>query len=103
MNKKSHMTDAQQAALERLIRIAKNGTHQSRHVADFLLAWWNTDSCGGFNLTQLWGLDTAITVDMTAVFTLVAGVSIYPDSLGYEEDFKAILRQWRPALASAPC
>ncbi|AAF85589.1 DUF7673 family protein [Xylella fastidiosa] len=99
MNKKSHMTDAQQAALERLILIAKNDTNQSRHVANFLLAWWNADSCGGFNLTALWGLDEAITVDMTAVFTLVAGVSKYPDSLGYEEDFKAILRQWRPELA----
>ncbi|WP_425527684.1 DUF7673 family protein [Xylella fastidiosa] len=79
--------------------MAKAGTGQSQRVADFLLAWWNADSCGGFNLTGLWGLDTAITIDMTAVFTLVAGVSKYPDSLGYEEDFKAILRQWRPALA----
>lgn len=99
MNKKSHMTDAQQAALERLIRIAKNDTNQSRHVANFLLVWWNADSGGGFNLTALWGLDEAITVDMTTVFTFIARVSKYPGSLGYEEDFKAILRQWRSALA----
>ncbi|MDC6409532.1 hypothetical protein LOD50_10375 [Xylella fastidiosa subsp. multiplex] len=94
-----NMTNAEQAALERLIRIAQADTGQSRCVADFLLAWWNADSCGSFNLTNLWGLDYAITVDMTTVFIFIARVSKYPDSLGYEADFKAILRQWRPELA----
>ncbi|AAF84866.1 hypothetical protein XFPR_04555 [Xylella fastidiosa] len=74
-------------------------TGESRRVADFLLAWWNVDSCGSFDLTALWGLGDAITVDMTTVFTCIARVSKYPDSLGYEADFKAILRQWRPESA----
>lgn len=26
-------------------------------------------------------------------------VNQYPDALGYEQDFKVILRQWRPELA----
>ncbi|EGG4299923.1 TPA: hypothetical protein MAE81_005111 [Klebsiella pneumoniae] len=93
------MTDAEQAALERLIRIAKADTGQSRRVADFLLAWWNAGSCGSFDLTALWALDDAITADMTTVFAFVARVSKYPDSLGYEADFKAIVRAWRPELA----
>lgn len=94
-----NMTDAEQAALERLIRIAKADTGQSRRVADFLLAWWNAGSCGSFDLTALWALDDAITADMATVFAFIARVSKYPDSLGYEADFKAIVRAWRPDLA----
>lgn len=94
-----NMTDTEQVALERLIRIAKADTGQSRRVADFLLAWWNAGSCGGFDLTELWALDDAITADMTTVFAFIARVNKYPDSLGYEDDFKAIVRAWRPELA----
>jgi hypothetical protein len=47
----------QRAALERLIRIANRDTGQSRRVASFLLAWWNAEECGGFDLTDLWGID----------------------------------------------
>ena len=35
------MSNAPQAALERLIGIAQDDSGQSRAVADFLLAWWN--------------------------------------------------------------
>jgi hypothetical protein len=95
----ARMTGAEQAALERLIRIAKADTGQSRRIADFLLAWWNAGSCGSFDLTALWALDDAITVDMATVFAFIARVSKYPDSLGYEANFKAIVRAWRPELA----
>jgi hypothetical protein len=93
------MTDTERVALERLIGIAKSDTGQSRRVADFLLAWWNAGDCGSFDLTELWALDDAITADMTTVFAFIARVSKYPDSLGYEADFNAIMRAWRPDLA----
>lgn len=93
------MADTERVALERLIRIANGDTGQSRRVADFLLAWWNAGNCGSFDLTELWALDDAITADMTTVFAFIARVSKYPDSLGYEADFKAIVRAWRPELA----
>jgi hypothetical protein len=92
------MNDLERAALERLIRIAKGDTGQSRRVADFLLAWWNADNCGGFDLTHLWALDDAITADITAVFAFIARVSQYPDTLGYGADFKTIVHEWRPNL-----
>lgn len=47
----------QQAALERLIKIAQADTGQSRMTAEFLLSWWNASNCGGFDLTTLWGVD----------------------------------------------
>ena len=66
-----------QAALERLIQIAQGDTGQSRIVANFLLASWNAAECGGFDLTDVWGVDTAIAVDMLRVFALVAGGQHY--------------------------
>ena len=47
-------------ALERLIDIARGDTGQSRKVANFLLAWWNAEECGGFDLTDVWGVDKSI-------------------------------------------
>lgn len=92
------VTASETSALERLIDIAKRDTGQSRYVADFLLAWWNAGTCGGFDLTNLWAVDTAISDDMATVFAMIAKTSKYPDSLGYETDFRAIVRAWRPEL-----
>lgn len=85
-------------ALERLIEIAKGDTGQRRHVADFLLAWWNPATCGRFDLTTLWAVDTPISNDMVIVVGMITKTNRYPDSLGYAEDFKAIVGAWRPDL-----
>lgn len=94
------VTDTEQAALERLIAIARADSGQSRKVADFLLAWWNSGTCGSFDLTILWGVDGSIAADMVTVFALVARCNRYPDSLGYGEAFAAIVRAWRPEVAT---
>jgi hypothetical protein len=86
----------EEAALSRLVAIARNDTGQSRRVAGFLLAWWNADDCGGFNLADLWSVDTSITEDMVTVFGCIARVRSYPDALGYGEQFKSIVNGWRP-------
>ena len=88
----------QQAALERLIKIAQSDTGQSRMTAEFLLSWWNASNCGGFNLTTLWGVDTQIAADMVTVFALVPSCHRYPDDLGYGEEFRRIVHAWRPAV-----
>ena len=92
------MTTDQAAALKRLIAIAQRDTGQARRVADFLLAWWNAGSCGGFDLTALWGLDSSIAEDMVIVFGYVAGANAYPDALGFNAEFQSIVRGWRPEL-----
>ncbi|CND40914.1 hypothetical protein [Yersinia pseudotuberculosis] len=86
----------ERGSLERLISIAKNGTGQSEIVANFLLAWWSANSCGGFNLTELWAVDSPLVEDMVNVFKLVEKVRNYPDTLGYQGDFDIIERRWRP-------
>ena len=93
------MSDAR-AALERLIGIARADTGQSRKVANFLLAWWNAEECGGFDLTDLWGVDAPVAADMVTVFALVAGRQQYPDTLGYGKQFEAMDRAWRPSLGA---
>lgn len=99
MKTSSRVPAKSRAALERLIEIAQGDTRQSRIVANFQLAWWNAAECGGFDLTDLWGVDTAIAVDMLRVFALVAGNQHYPDALGYGECFEQIVRAWRPTQA----
>jgi hypothetical protein len=91
------LTDTTRAALDRLIRIAQGDTGQSRKVANFLLAWWNADECGGFDLTDMWGVDAPIAADIMTVFALLPTCQHYPDTLGYRVQFEAIVRAWRPA------
>ena len=93
------MTPEQKASLERLIAIAQSDTGQARRVADFLLAWWNAGSCGGFDLTNLWGVDDSIADDMVIVFGYVSRANAYPDTLGFNAEFQSIVRGWRPEIA----
>jgi hypothetical protein len=93
------MSTEQRAALQRLISIAQSDTGQARRVADFLLAWWNAGSCGGFDLTNLWGLDRSIADDMVIVFGYLARANAYPDTLGFNAEFQSIVRGWRPEIA----
>jgi hypothetical protein len=93
------MTTEQKESLERLIAIAQSDTGQARRVADFLLAWWNAGSCGGFDFTDLWGIDRSIADDMVIVFGYVAHANAYPDALGLNAEFQSIVRAWRPELA----
>lgn len=90
------------AALDRLIHIAKSDTGQSRRCADFLLAWWNAGSCGGFDFTNLWAVDTAIAADMVTVFGLVSRCHEYPPAIAarFNDDFRAIVHAWRPELCA---
>jgi hypothetical protein len=92
------ISSGQQAALERLIKIAQRGTGQSRMTAEFLLSWWSATHCGGFDLTTLWGVDSTIAADMVTVFAFVASCRCHPDELGYGEEFRQIVQAWRPIL-----
>ena len=89
---------AELAPIRRLIAIARSDTGQSRRVANFLLAWWNAGSCGGFDLTDLWAVDQTIADDLLATAAFIAGHHEYPDSYGLREDFEALVTLWRPQL-----
>ncbi|WP_324689582.1 hypothetical protein U0O11_09380 [Cobetia sp. D5] len=52
-------------ALERLLSIARHDTGQSCRVANFLLASWNAEECGGFDFTELWGVGDPVAEDIS--------------------------------------
>ena len=83
-------------ALGRLVAIARGDTGQSARVANFLLAWWNADRDGGFDFTDLWMLDEAIVDDILLVIKLIANNRCYGDAFGFEAEFNALVKQWRP-------
>ena len=87
----------QMTALDNLSRIAKGDTEDSRRVADFLLAWWNSGSCGSFDLTNLYRLDQAIVEDVARVVLYIGRLRSYPPAQ-YEPDFLKIGEKWRPEL-----
>lgn len=88
--------------MERLIRIAQGDSGQCRIVADFLLAWWNAAEYGGFDLTEVWAVDTKIAEDMLEVFGQLVHERRYPDSLGYDKQFQTIVRRWRSNSSNDP-
>jgi hypothetical protein len=94
--------DAALAALNRLVAIARSDTGQSHRVANFLLAWWNAGDCGGFDLTDLWMLDGAISEDILTVLRLIAVRHDYPTAYGLGPQFEQLVADWRPNRAQAP-
>ncbi|WP_376866206.1 DUF7673 family protein [Brevundimonas staleyi] len=89
------------AALERLLEIARGDTGQCRYVANFLLAWWNAGTLGGFDLTEAWGVDDAIGEDMITVFSFVVRNNEYPSAYTFQTEFEDLVRLWRPEVVKA--
>lgn len=92
------MDEPTRAAFERLLEIARNDTGQSRRAADFILAWWNAGSLGGFDIADLFAVDRAIAADMALVFTWVAGRSNAEYPSVYRADIEDLIRIWRPQV-----
>ena len=94
------MNEKTKAALERLLAVAGYDSGQSRRVTDFLLSWWNAESCGKFDPTDMWGLDGDIRVDVVTVLIFIASHQTYPDTLGYGREFERLVAKWRPHLVN---
>lgn len=94
------MNEKTKAALERLLAVAGYDSGQSRRVTDFLLSWWNAESCGKFDPTDMWGLDRDIRVDVVTVLIFIASHQTYPDTPGYGPQFDRLVAEWRPHLVN---
>ncbi|HTX05332.1 MAG TPA: hypothetical protein VMD06_05850 [Steroidobacteraceae bacterium] len=96
---KNKISAEESVALERLLDIATTlKTHQGSRVADVLLAWWNGEMCGHMDLTTFWNLDDSIVRDLCKVLGIVINRRVYPDSIGYGNEFRHLVRLWRPEL-----
>ena len=85
-------------ALDRLFDLAASDTGQARRIANFLLAWWNAEELGGFDIADLFAVDAAIARDMSRVFNYLATRSNaeYPEDR--EPEIREIIRRWRPEV-----
>lgn len=92
------MDQACTTALNRLLLVAYSDTGQSKRVADFLLSWWNAATCGGWDPTDLWALDSEISEDILVLLRGIDASRSYPDTLGYNTQFEHLVREWRPHL-----
>ena len=83
-------------ALERLLTFAVGKGMQNKIVADFLLAWWDAERYGRFDLQRTVALNAALLEDIAALATFVQRCSTHPEAMGYGEQFNAVIRKWRP-------
>jgi len=92
------MDEPTRAAFQRLLKIARTDTGQARRVANFILAWLNADSLGGFDIADLFAVDTKIAADMAMVFSWLArqNEAIYPTE--YRAEIEAIIAEWHPEI-----
>ncbi|WP_107676138.1 hypothetical protein [Agrobacterium sp. LAD9] len=95
------MEDRVRFALEKLLNVAHQDTGQGRRVASFLLAWWNAEVLGGFDLTDLANVDREISEDMATIFTFLARAEdvVYPTD--YRDEIEKIIARWRPQPETA--
>ncbi|WP_105385210.1 DUF7673 family protein [Neorhizobium alkalisoli] len=95
------MEDRVRFALEKLLNVAHEDTGQGRRVANFILAWWNAEAHGGFDLTDLGNVDPHIGEDMATIFTFLAREEdvVYPDD--YRSEIEQIIGRWRPQAVTS--
>lgn len=80
------------AALDRLLTIADGDSGGEMRIRKFLLSWWNAETFGGFDPTDLWMLDSSVVRDVFAV--LIHNSRAYPDGLGYRDRFDWLVVHW---------
>jgi len=90
------MDQPTRAAFERLLDVARGDTGQSRRVAAFVLAWWNADSHGGYDLSDLFAVDRIIAADMVQVFSWLATRANAEYPTAYRVEIEGVIQKWRP-------
>lgn len=92
------MDEVTREAVDRLLKLAQSDTGQARRIANFLLAWWNAEELGGFDIADLFSVDAAIARDMSRVFNYLATRSSaeYPEDR--ETEIREVIRRWRPEV-----
>ncbi|MCZ8548051.1 hypothetical protein OOJ09_28070 [Mesorhizobium qingshengii] len=86
-------------AVVRLFLVAEQDTSASRVVTNFLPAWWNAGSLGGFDPTDLWHLDHCNTNDVVGLISLIGETRFYPDAFEPRDRVVARIRTWRPHVS----
>lgn len=86
------------AALRRLLKVARGDTGHAKYCANLLLSWWNAQSCGGWDPIDLWAVSPSVGQDMLCLLAFIRSHHDYPPRYGLRADFEELLRRWRPHL-----
>lgn len=89
------MNDAMRVAFERLLEAATSDTGHTRRAANFILAWWNADSLGGFDLAGIFAVDRDIARNMAIVVTCLAEAPVAEYPKGRRAEIENLIRLWR--------
>lgn len=92
------MNEFERQAFERLLELAQSDTGQARIVADFVLAWWNAKTLGGFDPADLSMVDSTIAADIATIIVCLArnGETFYPTE--YRSQIRKLIEIWRPEI-----
>lgn len=82
------------SAIRSLLSVACDTHADARVVARFLLAWWDGERLGGIQISHLWRLDARIQSAILTVFADVLREPVWPDQLGYADQFKHLEALW---------
>jgi|SRR6185437_10651033 len=85
-------------ALRRLLVLARDDSGQRTRVREFLLAWWNAQRCGGFDVMDVGSLDAELAADVVVVFGMIARFRLYPSDLSPDivAEFRELHAHWHP-------
>ncbi|WP_277964361.1 DUF7673 family protein [Pseudomonas sp. RIT-To-2] len=82
------------AAIKHLVLSATTGTSDAEAVADFLLAWYDAPTYGGFNITDLWHMDNHTRQAASTLFNWLSENQATPADLDLDLIFEAISTRW---------
>ena len=91
------VTEAERAAVERLFGYAQLDAEQGKTVASFLLAWWWSQRCGGFNIDEALNVDHDIRTDIVTALAVAMRTNVSPQYFGHK--IEPVVRKWRPTVA----
>ena len=93
------VTEAQfKVAAKKLFALALENHGASKKAANFILSWCNAYGFGGFDFTELWGLDEE---NQRAVFVVIIFLTTqhsYFEQYGFRRDVNKVIRKWRGHL-----
>lgn len=90
------MTPQVYEATKRLISLANGDSGGSRVARNFVLAWWNFENFGGFDLNSMADLDVAHRADIATVVVYLSEQSNATYPYEFRKDIEQIIIKWRP-------
>lgn len=77
-----------------LVVLALDGTSDAEPVAAFLMAWYDSDTYGGFNFDCLWQMDKKNRQQVAYLFDWISNNKVTPQDFELDLLFEVIGARW---------